>query len=110
MNQNMIEFYGQDDWRVSPRLTVNLGVRYSYFAQPSDNSKELSNFDPKSLFNPFYEETIIQHRKPMHNSRADVRRHTLIPRPASPCYLHPGQLPQREWVEPRTSRIWWQIR
>ncbi len=57
MNQNMIEFYGQDDWRVSPRLTVNLGVRYSYFAQPSDNSKELSNFDP-ALFNPFYEETI----------------------------------------------------
>ena len=57
INENLIEFYGQDDWRVSPRLTVNLGVRYSYFAQPSDNSKELSNFDP-ALFNSFYEETV----------------------------------------------------
>ena len=57
INENLIEFYGQDDWRVSPRLTVNLGVRYSYFAQPSDNSKELSNFDP-AVFNPFYEETV----------------------------------------------------
>ena len=34
INENMIELYGQDDWRVSRRLTVNLGVRYSYFGQP----------------------------------------------------------------------------
>ena len=57
MNQNMIELYGQDNWKASPRLTLNLGVRYSYFAQPSDNSKELSNFDP-AVFNTFYMETI----------------------------------------------------
>ena len=57
INENLIELYGQDNWKASPRLTLNLGVRYSYFAQPSDNSKELSNFDP-ALFNTFYEETI----------------------------------------------------
>jgi len=57
INENLLEFYGQDDWRVSPRLTVNLGVRYSYFAQPSDNGKELSNFDPET-FNSFYQETV----------------------------------------------------
>jgi len=57
INENKIELYGQDEWRASPRLTVNLGVRYSYFAQPSDNGKELSNFDP-STFRPFNEETI----------------------------------------------------
>jgi len=57
MNQNLIELYGQDNWKASPRLTLNLGVRFSYFAQPSDNSKELSNFDP-ALFNTYYMETI----------------------------------------------------
>jgi hypothetical protein len=57
INENLIEFYGQDDWRVSPRLTVNLGVRYSYFAQPSDNGKELSNFDP-ATYNPTFAETV----------------------------------------------------
>ncbi len=41
-----IELYGQDDWRVSRRLTVNLGVRYSYFGQPYDDNSQLSNFDP----------------------------------------------------------------
>jgi outer membrane receptor protein involved in Fe transport len=25
---NDIAFFGQDDWRVTPRLTLNLGVRY----------------------------------------------------------------------------------
>jgi hypothetical protein len=31
-------FYFQDDWRVSPRLTLNLGVRYEFNAVPFDLS------------------------------------------------------------------------
>src|SRR5207253_1996688 len=31
-------FYFQDDWRVSSRLTVNLGVRYEYNSVPFDLS------------------------------------------------------------------------
>ena len=27
LRENVIDFYGQDDWRVFPRLTVNLGLR-----------------------------------------------------------------------------------
>ena len=49
--QNSIEAYVQDDWKATPRLTLNLGVRYSYFAQPTDSNNLLSNFDP-STFNP----------------------------------------------------------
>ncbi|WP_263367586.1 TonB-dependent receptor [Edaphobacter bradus] len=49
--QNSVEAYAQDDWKVNPRLTLNLGVRYSYFAQPTDSNNLLSNFDPSS-FNP----------------------------------------------------------
>jgi hypothetical protein len=40
------EFYVQDDWKVTRRLTLNLGVRYSYFPSPTDANHTLLNFDP----------------------------------------------------------------
>jgi hypothetical protein len=45
------EAYVQDDWKVTRRLTLNLGVRYSYFPSPSDSNNTLVNFDPNA-FNP----------------------------------------------------------
>ena len=36
---------------MTSRLTVNLGVRYSYFPAPSDSNNLLNNFDP-ALYNP----------------------------------------------------------
>lgn len=45
------EAYVQDDWKVTPRLTLNIGVRYSYFPSPSDSNNTLLNFDPL-VFNP----------------------------------------------------------
>jgi hypothetical protein len=45
------EAYVQDDWKVSRKLTLNLGVRYSYFPSPSDSNNTLVNFDP-NVFNP----------------------------------------------------------
>jgi hypothetical protein len=45
------EFYVQDDWKVSRKLTVNAGIRYSYFPSPTDTHNTLVNFVP-GLFNP----------------------------------------------------------
>jgi hypothetical protein len=51
IQQNIFEGYVQDNWKILPRLTLNLGVRYSYFQQPFDANGQLSNFDP-SQYNP----------------------------------------------------------
>jgi hypothetical protein len=48
MTTNQWEAYIQDDWKVTPRFTVNAGVRYSIFQQPKDENKMLTSFDPTS--------------------------------------------------------------
>ena len=40
------EAYAQDDFKVTPRLTIFMGVRWSFFGQPSDSHGILDNFDP----------------------------------------------------------------
>jgi len=35
--------FAQDDWKITPRLTVNLGVRWDVFASPSETKGILSN-------------------------------------------------------------------
>src|SRR6202050_3355532 len=46
LHSTNFEFYVQDDWKVTRRLSVNLGVRYSYFPSPTDAKDTLLNFDP----------------------------------------------------------------
>ncbi|HYG99953.1 MAG TPA: TonB-dependent receptor [Terriglobales bacterium] len=54
---HQFEGYGQDEWRVLPNLTLNYGVRYSYFGQPWDEGDLLTNFDP-TFYDPAKAPTI----------------------------------------------------
>ena len=38
--------YAQDNWRVTPKLTVNLGLRYTYWTAFEDADNFYSTFDP----------------------------------------------------------------
>ncbi len=51
---NTYGFYGQDDWRIKPRLTVNLGLRYEFMNTPHElngrQSRQINDFtDPFTL-------------------------------------------------------------
>ena len=46
-----LEGYAQDDWKLTPRFTLNLGVRYSFLPPAYDVTGTLSSFDP-ARFNP----------------------------------------------------------
>jgi len=41
-------FYAQDDYKLSRRLTLNLGVRYDLLTWPTELNNRQSNFDPTS--------------------------------------------------------------
>jgi len=49
---NQWEFYAQDSFRVRHNLTLNYGVRYSMFRQPTDHNGQLDNFSPFGFVQP----------------------------------------------------------
>ena len=43
-NQAYLSFYGNDNWKITPSLTINLGLRYEYLSIPlGENSQSLNS-------------------------------------------------------------------
>jgi hypothetical protein len=43
--QNMYFLFVQDDWKVTPKLTLNYGVRYEFATPPRERDNQWANFD-----------------------------------------------------------------
>jgi hypothetical protein len=48
----IFEPYVQDDWKVSSRLTLNLGIRFSLFGNYHENNEQAWNWDPTQYVTP----------------------------------------------------------
>jgi Carboxypeptidase regulatory-like domain/TonB-dependent Receptor Plug Domain len=50
-NQHWFELYAQDDYKILPRLTLNYGMRYSFYSPSTMQGNNISNFNAPT-FNP----------------------------------------------------------
>jgi hypothetical protein len=48
MFRNNVRWWLNDEWRITPNLTLNLGVRYEFDGPFSEKHDKLSNFDPST--------------------------------------------------------------
>ncbi len=46
--QNMQFYFVQDDYRITPKLTANVGLRYEYATPPLEKDNLFANFDPQT--------------------------------------------------------------
>jgi hypothetical protein len=70
--QNMQFYFVQDDYRVTPRLTANLGVRYEYATPPIEQANRFANFDPDTATMIVAKDGGVYERSLIHPDRNNV--------------------------------------
>jgi len=70
--QDMKFFFVQDDYRLSPKLTANVGLRYEYANPPVEKDNQFSNFDPTSGTMIFAKDGSTYERALIHPDRNNV--------------------------------------
>ena len=48
VRQHWYAGFVQDDWRLKPRVTLNIGLRYEYYTPPSERDNLLGTFNPSA--------------------------------------------------------------
>ena len=70
--QDMQFYFVQDDYRLSPKLTANAGVRYEYANPPVERDDQFSNFDPTTGTMIFAKDGSTYERALIHPDRNNV--------------------------------------
>jgi hypothetical protein len=85
---NQLEFYLQDTWKVTPRLTLDYGMRFSWIPPQIDAKNQVALFDPHS----YDASTAV---------KIDPSSGQIIPGSGNPLdgmrYANKGQIPQGGW-------------
>ena len=50
LRETVLDWYAQDDWRILPSVTLQLGLRYEYFAPYTEKNNHLVNLDHNADF------------------------------------------------------------
>jgi hypothetical protein len=102
LHQRLHFLYLQDDFKVSPNLTLNAGLRYEFGTPQWESQNRLSNFDPvanrliQASGGSIYDRTLIQPDKnnfaPRLGLAYNVTRKTVIRSGAGVSYVHFNRL------------------
>ena len=75
--------YLQDDWKVTPRLTINFGVRYDLEGSPVDRAGLFYSFDPKTGALVFPNAYAMNHVSPLFNTAIPLELATAAGLPSN---------------------------